>query len=352
MSGKTRYFLIGCVLVTVVGLSIGLVAYYGGVPRALFASSSGPAELKYIPEDAAVVAYANVKQVMTSDLRQRLRQFGGPTDEGRNEFKTETGIDIENDIEYVVAFLGSRQADAATNNTNGLVLARGQFDQARLEAFAKEKGATVEEYKGKHLIRPSVNDVAHSGHERDLAVAFLDTGLIAIGGDVVVKHLIDGPSAGSKSALDNTEMMKLIADQHDTSMWAVGRFAAVSSQAKLPQEVTDRIPPITWFSASGHVNGGVRVMVKAETETDAAAANLGDIVKGFVALAKLQAGNRPEAQALWPSVEMGVTGKTVSLSFGVTTQLIDAMTPKKHDPGTLRKPAPPKAPETPEKPSK
>ncbi len=345
MTGKTRYFLVGCALVLVVGLSIGLVAYYGGVPQGLFASAKGPAELKFVPDDAAVVAYANVKQVMTSDLRQRLRQFGGPTDEGRNEFKTETGIDIENDISYVVAFLGKREGETAVHNTNGLVLARGQFDQGRLEALAREKGATVEDYKGKRIIKPHARDDSQgSTHEGDLAVAFLDNGLVAIGGEAIVRRVIDGPSASAKTARDNAELMKLIADQGDASMWAVGHFEAISSQAKLPQEVTDRIPPITWFSASGHVNGGVQVMVKAETKTDEAATNLRDIVRGFVALAKLQAGNRPEAQALWPNVEMGGTGKTVSLSFGVTTQLIDAMTPKKHGSSEAQKPASPKDP--------
>jgi hypothetical protein len=339
MNGKTRYFLVGSTLVFFVGLSIGLVAYYGGLPKGLFApAANGPAELTFVPEDAAVVAYANVKQVMTSDLRQRLRQFGGPTDEGRTEIKTATGIDIENDIEYVVAFMSKRQGDAtASNSTSGLVLARGQFDQGRLEALALEKGATIEDYKGKRLIKPNAKErEPGSKHESDLAVAFLENGLVALGGEANVRRVIDGPGASAKTARDNAEMMKLIADQGDASFWAVGQFAAISSQAKLPQEVTDRIPPITWFSASGHVNGGVQVMVKAETASDEAANNLREIVRGFVALAKMQAGSRPEAQALWPTVETAGTGKTVSLSFGVTTQLIDAMTPKKRDSGGSR----------------
>ena len=49
MTAKTRYFLIGSVMVLIVGLSIGLVAFYGGMPSGLFASQHGPAELKYLP---------------------------------------------------------------------------------------------------------------------------------------------------------------------------------------------------------------------------------------------------------------------------------------------------------------
>ena len=84
MTAKTRYFLFGSVLVLILGLSIGLVAYYGGMPSSLFSSQRGPAELKYVPGDAAVVAYANVRDVMNSELRQRLRKFEGATEEGRN----------------------------------------------------------------------------------------------------------------------------------------------------------------------------------------------------------------------------------------------------------------------------
>ena len=46
-------------------------------------------------------------------------------------------------------------------------------------------------------------------------------------------------------------------------------------------------------SVSGHVNGGLRGIVRAETRDDEAANNLRDVVRGFLALAKLQAGRDP-----------------------------------------------------------
>ena len=62
----------GSAAILVAGLGTGLVAYYGGGFPSLSASRSGPSELSYVPADAAVVAFANVRQVMDSDLRQRL----------------------------------------------------------------------------------------------------------------------------------------------------------------------------------------------------------------------------------------------------------------------------------------
>ena len=196
-----------------------------------------------------------------------------------------------------------RLAVLAPSNSYGKFLAESFIDEARrLGAFIV---ATEWYERGKSDLSAQMRSVRRAG--------------LRLGSDPYIAF-------GGKKKLG--ELMKLVGDMGDASIWAVGRFDAISSQAKLPAEVTGRIPPITWFAAKGHVDGGVQVMVKAETKDDQSADNLRDIVRGFVALAKMQAGNRPEAQALWPSIEMGGTGKTVSLSFGVSTQLIDAMTPK------------------------
>src|SRR6476620_2679071 len=102
MTKKTRYFLAGSAAVLVAGLGTGLVAYYGGGFPSLSASRSGPAELAYVPADASIVAYANVGEVMASQLRQRLKERM-PDERGQQEFQQATGIDIEKDIQYVVA---------------------------------------------------------------------------------------------------------------------------------------------------------------------------------------------------------------------------------------------------------
>ena len=39
-------------------LCTGLVAYYTGLPMGAFSRADGPAELRYVPADAALVAYA------------------------------------------------------------------------------------------------------------------------------------------------------------------------------------------------------------------------------------------------------------------------------------------------------
>ena len=64
-----------------------------------------------------------------------------------------------------------------------------------------------------------------------------------------------------------------------------------------------------WFTASGHVNGGVSGLLRAETRDEQAGQNLRDVVQGFLALARMQAGNKPEMQALVSSLQVSGTGQ-------------------------------------------
>jgi hypothetical protein len=150
MTRKTRYFMGGSAAILVAGLGTGLVAYYGGGFPSLIASRSGPSELSYVPADAAVVAFANVREVMDSQLRLRLKQVL-PQEQGQKEFQEQTGIDIEHDIDYIVAAMTA--PGTTDTEPNGLVVARGRFNTTHLETLARELGGVVEVYKGKPLIK-------------------------------------------------------------------------------------------------------------------------------------------------------------------------------------------------------
>jgi len=317
MTRRTRYFLFGSIVVLLVGLCTGLVAYYSGVPMGGFSRTDGPAELSYVPANAALVAYCDVQEVMQSEMRQRLRSAMPHREEGQAELEQETGINIERDIDHVTAFLTPVQT---AERYTGMVLASGRFDVVRLEGLAREHGGEVEEYKGKRLVtHRSDNDE----HGRSMTVAFMAPGLVALGDTADVKRAIDG--VGGTSVLTNQEMMNLVHDLDASNAWAVGRFDALMSHANLPQGVANQIPAIRWFSASGHVNGGLNGSLRAETRDDQAGQNLRDVVNGFLALAKMQAGDKPEVQALVNSLQVSGAGKNVSISFSIPAEMINAI---------------------------
>jgi hypothetical protein len=321
MTKKTRYFLFGSVTVLLVGLCTGLVAYYTGMPMGAFGRPDGPAELRYVPADAALVAYANVQDVMRSEFRQKLRAAMNHDEDGQKEFQKATGIYIEHDIDHVVAF--TEPGAIQNQNYAGMVIAAGRFDPGRLEALAREHDGQVEDFKGKRLLTVRGGDKDGDG-PHSMTVAFLEPGVVAVGESGSVRRSIE--RAGGQSVLANHEMMELVKDIDDSNCWAVGRFDALVSQAKLPEGVVNQMPSVRWFSASGHIDGGLRGAIRAEARDEQAGQNLRDVVQGFLALAKMQAGSKPELQPLLNSLQLSGTGKTVSLRFEVPVQVIDLVT--------------------------
>jgi hypothetical protein len=312
MTKRTRGFLFVATGILVVGLGTGLVAsYMGGIQGLTLIGGNGPAELAYVASDAHMVGFANVRDVMDSELRQKLMQMQPGSAEGARQFQEATGIDIQTDVDVVVASLSG----TASPNQRPLLLARGRFDSARIEALAREKGAVIEEYKGRRLI-------VHG--DSDMGVVFVEPNLAAVGTPASLRRAIDTKDGGT-NVTDNPEIMRLVKDIDDGNAWAVARFDALTGGRQLPPELTSQLPPVNWFAASGHVNGGIRGSLHAEARDEASATALRDVIRGFIALARLQTGERAEFADLMNSLELGGEGKNVSLGFAVPPEMIDAL---------------------------
>jgi hypothetical protein len=300
------------------------VAYFVGLPGGLSLAQGGPVELQLVPRDAAVVAYADVRDIMASDLRQQVRRAVPVPDDGQRRFQEQTGIDIESDIDHVVAALQPQQ----DGQTAGFVLARGRFDAGKIEASARSHGADVQEYGGTRIIAPS----ASAGDGRDqLALAFVEPGLVAIGHPQLVRGAIDR-RRGGENVTANAELMDLIASLETGNAWAVGRLDALRADGRLPAQLATRLPAIRWFSVTTRVDADVRGMVRADARDEAAANDLRDVVRGFLALAKLQAGARPDLRSVVESLELGGTGRSVSLSFVVPGEAFEGLRTRKEAP--------------------
>ncbi|MCH7746821.1 MAG: hypothetical protein IH939_01865 [Acidobacteria bacterium] len=312
MTRQTRYFVLVASGLLVVGLVTGLFAYVNR-GAALAVSVTGPVELAYVPPNASIVAYANVREVMLSDFRERIRQIA-PDGVGQAELEQQLGLNVERDIDHVVAFLapGPDEGQPA-----GLVLFRGRFDTTRLEAVARGSGATVSEYAGTRVVSIDVGDVGA------LAMAFMEPGLVAVGNLGMVHQAVDRGSAGA-DITSNEQMMRLLERVDDGSnVWAVGRFGDLSSLGFLPDEVTAQMPAVTAFAVSGRVNGGLSGSFTIEGRDEQAGQNLRDVFRGFLALATMQTTGRPELQAMLDSLQLSGTGTIATLSFWLPSEALD-----------------------------
>jgi hypothetical protein len=311
MSKRTRLFLLASAAVLIAVVVAGVIAR---VVVAAVASNT-PEELAYVTATTRMVAYADVHQLMASPLHDRwrdLQKTGAPTGD---DLEARTGIRFDRDIDHVVI---ASAGDTQGASSPSLVIARGRFDQARIDAAMRQQGAHASTYRGKPLL--SIKDATH-----DATVALAEPGLLLFGPQAAVRDALDAKAGAGAIIASNREFMALVDEVDDGTAWSVARFDSLSGRTPLPSSVVSQLPPIDWIAASGHVDSGVRGLVRAEAHDEQAAQNLHDVVQGFLALARLQGSRDPAYKALLDTVVLNAQGKSVSMSFEVTPAMLDTL---------------------------
>lgn len=313
MTRQTRLFVLGASGLLVLGLCTGLFAYVNR-EAALAVAVDGPVEFRYVPADASVVAYANIREVMLSDVRERIRQIA-LDDIGQNELQSQFGLDIEHDIDHMLAFL----SPGVEGRLAGLVLFRGRFDTTRLEGVARAGGATVDIFEGKRVVSVDTDEAG------SLAMVFMEPGLVAVGDLSTVQQAIVRGSTTSDITSNSNMMGLLDLVETGSNAWAVGRFGDLSALGFLPDEVSAQMPAVVAFAISGRVNGGLSGSLSIEGRDEEAGQNLRDVLRGFLALAAMQTTGRPALQTMVDSLQLSGAGAFATLSFWVPSDALDLL---------------------------
>jgi hypothetical protein len=333
MAKRTRVFLLVAAGVVVAGLATGFVAWSAGVPVFAAFGSNAPAELAYVPGNVHMVAYADVRQVMNSPFRAKLQQLQRDNPSAADGFEARTGINLQTDVDQVIAAMSPGSADVRADRP--LTLARGRFNELKIEGLMRDHGAQVEQYRGRRLI--VIKDDAH-----DATLVFPERGLALFGDGAAVRRALDVKAGAAGDITGNKEFMDLVGDVDEGTAWTVATFDALAGHAAIPPAVANQLPPINWLAASGRIEGDVHGLIRADARDEEAARNLRDVVRGFLALAKIQGSRTPELNGMLNSVELGGEGKTVSLSFDLTPDALDFL-------GSAgRRPVPPRRPTRPQ----
>jgi hypothetical protein len=190
----------------------------------------------------------------------------------------------------------------------------------KIDALMREHGAQIQEYNGKRIFESQTPGRA----DEMLALTFLEPGLVALGSGPAVRAAIDLQTSGD-NVTTNVELMNMVRALDPGNAWVVGRLDALRADQRLPERLVSQIPPIEWFSASGRIDSEIHGAVRADTRDEEAANNLREVVRGFLALARLQSSARPEFQTLIQSVELGGDGKTVALKFSIPGAVLDSL---------------------------
>ena len=200
-----------------------------------------------------------------------------------------------------------------------LILARGRFEQPRLEALALEHGGKVEDYQGKRLLTH-----ANDSGEPDMAVGFLEADLIAFGSYTAIKKAIDASSRQQHRVQHRDDA----SDQRARQQQRLGRRPLRRDCQRRPPSRRNSArssPPSSGSRPPATSTAASAASSRPKPATTSRAKNLRDVLSGFLALAKMQAGSKPELKTMVDSLQLSGDGKNVALSFTVPTELFDAL---------------------------
>jgi hypothetical protein len=194
--------------------------------------------------DAKVVGGINVEQAKNSPFGQFMLARMQSEGQGIEKLTALTGFDPRRDLREVL------MATVGQAGQKGLVVARGNFDGAKILDAARASGQTTENYKGVDILTGKDESLTH-------AMAFLD-GSIAIAGDSEsVKAAID--RRNNASSLDPALAAKVgqLSGLHD--VWSVSMvpFAALAGQ-KFPDTKLNGMLNSDVLKSVQQTSGGIK----------------------------------------------------------------------------------------------
>jgi hypothetical protein len=217
---------------------------------------------------------------------------------------------------------------------------QGRFDRTKLSLAIENEGARKDGRKGvtwKNMAGTTVY-MFSEGHAGAFALAFLSDDTLVIGDQAGVEATLANQTAGKQSLRGNADLMALLeAVRPGSTFWMVGDQSLL---AQMPRSIPGPVgapaapgggvslPSLKSLIVTGDLEPQVTLDVTGEAGDEAGARNLADLVRGFVALLSLQAGQKPELKDLASAFSVTSEGARVHLSGRVPYELLDALQPK------------------------
>jgi hypothetical protein len=320
---RSRLAVLVSMTVVVLGVIAGLGALWLDPARA--AIGPLPGEALCLPADARFVVGIDVKRFTASPFYQRYASRRGMRPEGLQELEEKTGLDPARDIDRVV--IAGLPGD---HRGPGLVLAQGRFDLAKLGHALDTDGKAAS-----HRVEGVTEYVLNEQGEHPLAIALLDQGSLLFGPRDRVEAAVASHARGETPLRGNAALVGLVEKvRPGSTFWMVGDQSLL---ARLPIGVpapgaeggaSMTLPALKSLTVTGDLDPEVSLDVTGEAADEPAAKKLADVVRGFVALASLQAQQKPELQQLASAVSVTTEANRVLVSARLPYALLDALQPK------------------------
>jgi hypothetical protein len=293
-----------------------------------------PAEGLALPADAQFVMGIDVRRFVASPFYARFSEEGGQArPQAFAEMEEKTGINPERDVDAIYV-AGRKGTSGRRHDGDGVVIVTGTFDRYKVQRAietADKKGVT----SANHMGTPMYLFNEESGRGKAGAVAFLDDHTLVMGSRSGVEQSITAKAEGKGGLRGNAEMTALLEGvRPGSTFWMVGDQSVLSHMPKglpgpggSPESIG--LPPLKTVVVTGDLDPMLSFEATGEAADPAAAQNLADVVRGFVALANLQAGQKPELKQLASAVSITTDANKVRIAGRFPYEMLDALKAKK-----------------------
>lgn len=329
---RSRLVVFSSIAVVALGIVAGLGALYLDPARA--AVGPLPAVGLTLPASTRFVVGLDVKRLTASPFYKKYAE-GKAKPETFRELEERTGLVPERDVDQLVMAGGKDQS----GKQEGLVLVLGRFDRYKLSRAieTERKGVTWKSHGGTTVYLFGESEAKGPG-----ALAFLDDHTILMGSRSAVEGTITNRAQGRTSLRSNTALMDLLGKvKPGSTFWMVGDQSLLS---QMPRTVpapgvstaepgatppSIELPALKSLVVTGDIDPMIAVEAVGEASDEAAAKNLADVVRGFTALAALQARQKPELKELASAVSVTTDQNLVRVNARFPHELLEALQPQK-----------------------
>ncbi len=310
-----------------------------------------PPEGLALPAESTFVMGLDVRRFVASPFYTRYlaRDLKARPDAFR-DLEERTGLNPERDVDRILV------SGSGERNQAGAAIVFGRFDRSRVQQAIESAAKGRVTWKGH---QGATVYIFGEGSRRPGALAFLADGVLVMGSQSMVETVASNHASGGKGLTANVSLMKLLESvAAGSTFWVVGDQSVLSnldrgfrvrrpaghglSPAALTTEAAATppppglgpnplagLPPLKSIVVTGDLDPIVSFQATGETADEAAARNLADVIRGFVALAQLQAAQKPELKELTTAVSITQEAQRVVVNGRFPYELLDSLQPRK-----------------------
>ncbi len=282
-------------------LSLALMSCRTGKPGLLHID---PALESLVPADTVFVAGANLDAIRNTTVYQKLLSRV-PLPQ-LDDFARQTGLDPRKDLTQFLS---------CSNGKRGLLMARGKFNRADLEARLEHQGVTPFTYKNHKLF----------GNEKQ-AIVFLNDSTAIAGPSAELRPILDGrTTAGLPLAL--RDLLGTIPKNDQIYAALTGGLAGLNIAAPENSNLANimqALRSVNTATLGMDLSSGLKLVAAVNCNTERDAKFVHDLLKGVIGLGRLNTPDKqPELLKLYDAIEVTQQQTHAEVQAAIPQELAD-----------------------------